>query len=394
MRTSDLDIFSDENLLNPYAGYQTLRDLGPAVWLTKQQAWALPRYTEVKAALRDHHSYSSIDGLGLNKLEDRRMAGVIVSSDPPDHNRYRKLLGQTLVGRALKDTGAQIDSLVNQVIAQLIARGSFDAVTELAEVIPVTIVADLLGLPIDARGDLLAGAHASFDSNGPAWRITEEHHAVRGRMAQTALEVFENTPFAPGTVGRSVRDAVAAGTVTEWEGWSLFFGLMIAGMDTTVNGIGSALHLLAEHPAQWQKLKNGTADIANAWDEVLRLESPVQLFFRTATRDLEFADGTSIPQGARVAVMFASANRDDAQVSDAQTFDIARRPINHLAFGFGLHVCLGAALARLEGHAVLRSLVRHAETISIAAAPHRRINAVAGGFAHLHIEVAPTTTAR
>lgn len=141
--------------------------------------------------------------------------------------------------------------------------------------------------------------------------------------------------------------------------WSLFFGLTVAGMDTTVNGIGSALHLLAESPDQWRKLKRGEADIAVAWEEVLRLESPVQFFFRTTTRPVEFPDGTTIPEGAGVAAMFGSANRDGTHFASPDAFDVTRRPVNHLAFGFGLHVYLGAALARLEGHAVFRSVLTH-----------------------------------
>jgi cytochrome P450 len=161
---------------------------------------------------------------------------------------------------------------------------------------------------------------------------------------------------------------------------------VVAGMDTTVNAIGSAIWLLAERPDQFAALRADPSLAKSAFEETLRYESPVRLFARGATRDTEI-DGVPIAGGDRVVLLFGAANRDERRYPTPERFEITRNPLDHVAFGFGIHVCVGAGLARLEGPAILASLARRVETLELAGTPKRHLNNVIRGLAELPVAV-------
>jgi cytochrome P450 len=190
----------------------------------------------------------------------------------------------------------------------------------------------------------------------------------------------------PGSWGAAAYEAADRGEISHEDAARMMGAFVVAGMDTTVNAIGSAIWLLAERPDQFAALRADPGLAKSAFEETLRFESPVLLFARGATRDAEI-EGIRIAAGDRVVLLFGSANRDELRYPEADKYDITRNPLDHVAFGYGIHVCVGAGLARMEGPAILASLARRVETLECSGEPRRHLNNVIRGLASLPVSV-------
>ena len=381
--TSDIDLFTDEALLNPYPRYAALRAAGPAVWLTTYQMWAIPRYEEMRAVLADWGTYSSAQGIAIDPGFSAVLKGAFIACDPPEHRPQRQVLAERLTAPALRSLKIQIETWADDHVERCLQDLTFDAVTSLARPYPMHVIASLIGFP-HVPGRLADWASAGFQSLGPA---NERALSVIQRLGE--LETFLATEagpgcLPPGSFGADIHDAAERGTITVEQAGSMLRAYATAGIDTTVNALSSAIWLLARHPDQWQALRAEPSRIIAAFEEVLRLESPVQTFARTATRHHDLG-GVSIAAGDRIMLLYGSANRDPRRWAEPARFDITRSARGHLAFGYGIHVCPGANLARLEAVAVLTSLARRVERFELAGAPTRQINNTVRGFAELPI---------
>jgi cytochrome P450 len=194
--------------------------------------------------------------------------------------------------------------------------------------------------------------------------------------------------LAPDGLGAQIYAAADAGQLTEEEAGLLVRSFLTAGLDTTVVGLGNALFCFAQHPAEWRRLRQDPSQARAAFEEVLRYEAPVQTFFRTTTRPVEVA-GVPLGEGEKVLLFLAAANRDPRRWEEPDRFDITRRATGHMAFGVGIHGCVGMAVARLEAELVLSILARKVETIELAGEPERRLNNTLRGLARLPIRVRP-----
>ena len=192
----------------------------------------------------------------------------------------------------------------------------------------------------------------------------------------------------PGSWGAAILDAVDAGTIDHHDGVWLMNGYLVAGMDTTVNALSSLLALFAERPDVWNDLKQHPEFAGSAFEEIIRLQSPIQGFFRVTTEEVHY-DGGAVPAGARVLLSFGAANRDPRHYPDPDTFDLRRNPVDHVGFGYGPHGCAGQALARLESVALLQSLITRVESFAPAADPVRRIHPIIRGYASVPVTVQP-----
>ena len=387
----DVDLFDDGVLASPYETYARMRDLGAAVRVSKYDLVALPRYREVRSALANWRAFSSGSGVGVSPRLNQYYEGSVLASDPPAHDRLRKALMGKLSPPALKALGGDIEAKAEALVARLVAKASFDAVTDLAQVFPISIVADLIGLPDDERDKLLERADGSFNAFGP-----ENHRALDTEYVFADTFRYITTygardRLAPGGFGMALYKAADAGTIDPEQVFPLMLAYLFAGMDTTVNAIGHAIWLLATHPDQWRRLREDPRLTAAVFDETLRLESPAQYFTRVAMADCIVGDH-SIAQGERVLIMFGSANRDERQWERPELFDLSRRASNHLAFGIGIHACVGQTLARMEADAILKALIKRVEHLA-AGTPVRHLNNVLRGLASLPIEVAPVRQA-
>ncbi len=388
--SSDLDPFSDDFLTDPYPGHEELRELGPVVWLSRYDAYAMARYDEVQSSLTDWQTFCSSAGVGLSdfrKDKPWRPPSIILEADPPLHSRSRAVLARVLSPAALRDLRATFEDEAERLVERLVARGRFDAVKDLAEVYPVKVFPDALGLAEEGRENLLPYGGMVFNSFGP------QNHLFQGSLTHLRpvrdwiMWKCSRDQLAPGGFGAQIYAAADTGEITHEEAPLLIRSFLSAGIDTTVAGIGAAIHCFARAPQEWAKLHADPAAARRAFDEILRYESPVQAFFRTTTRDIEVA-GVPIGAGEKVLMFFAAANRDPRRWPEPARFDIDRRPTGHVAFGAGIHYCVGQMLARLETESVLKSLARRCARIELAGEPRRRLNNTLRALASLPVAVA------
>lgn len=375
---ADVDLFTDDALADPFPLYREIRDAGQAVYLPRHGVWAMGRYDQVREALHDWETYSSAEGTGLNPASNQATRGLIIATDPPEHDRLRDVLSERLSPRAIRQLTGRVGRQADELVAPLVARGAFDAVGELARALPVTVVLDLIGLPLGIRDKVLDWADGAFNAGGPAGPRTDSAYALlRDQFAY--LAELTAGDLAEGSMGRAIYDAAAEGRIDAGSCVPLLSAYVTAGLDTTINAISSAVHCFAARPDQWDLVRADPGLIPRAFNEVLRVESPIQWFARVTTRDVTLDDGTVIPCGDRVMMLYASANRDERQWRDPDRFDITRPDVAaHLAFGYGTHACSGMSLARLEGHSVLHALARRVERFETGPSRRRLNNRVRG----------------
>jgi cytochrome P450 len=385
---SDVDLFSDDVLSDPYPVYEELRSQGGAVWLDRHQAWALPRHADVRAVSRDHETFSSEPNPGLEPEQPYMPRGDVLCSDPPVHEKLRGVLASQLAPRALRGLGERIAAQADELVASVVEHGEFDAVAEIARRFPVNVVADLVGLGPERRQDLLTFADAAFNTFGPLNARTAASLETVSGLLEFMQSSMSRESLAPGSWGAAAYEAADRGEISHEDAARMMGAFVVAGMDTTVNSIGSAFWLLAERPDQFAALRENPDLAKSAFEETLRYESPVIFFARGALRDTQI-DETPIAAGDRVLLLYGSANRDERRYEDPARFDVTRNPLDHVAFGYGIHVCVGAGLARLEGPSILASLARRVEKLELNGEPRRHLNNVIRGLAQLPVKVTP-----
>ena len=382
------DMFSRSGIRDPYPHYAALRELGPVVWLSRQRVYALPRYTECKAVLRDDTNFISGEGVALNPLTNRLSRGTTLNSDGADHQRRRKLLAHRLTPKALRAMSEAVDAKAEAVVEAAVARRHVDGVRDVATALPLAVVPDLVGWPEDGRENLLTWAGATFDSLGPLNRQWLRTTPAAMSMLRFSRRVVRDRSVLAGSMGDDVLRAADDGALPRSECSALMIDYLAPSLDTTISAISSALHLFATHPDQWQALREDPSLVANALNEVVRLESPLRAFTRKSVTDSDVG-GVRIPKGSRVLVVYASANRDEREWDDPDTFDITRDVNRHLGFGYGTHGCAGQGLARLESQAILRELAARVDRIELTGTPTWAINNIIHRYDQLPLELVP-----
>ncbi len=381
---SDIDLFCDDALSDPYPRYRKLRDLAPAVWLKSIGMFALPRFDDVRNALRNWEVFSSAHGAAMNEPINQAIAGNTLGSDPPLHNKLRNVLVRPLSPSAMKDVTAHIEAEAEGLVERLVERKTFDAATDLAQYLPLNVVSHLVGLPEGGRERMLEWGRAAFDSLGPAnARCLSAAETAMG-LVHYALEL-EPGSVRPGSWAALAFEAAERGEITLHQARGLILDYVAPSLDTTIFATSNALWLFALHPKSWDSIRGNPALIPAAINEVLRIESPIQTFSRYVTRDTD-VDGVQVPQGSRALVMFGSANRDERKWQDPERFDIHRKAAEQLAFGHGEHLCVGLPLARLELRALLSSLAKRVKRFEILEVK-RGINNTLRGLEKLRVSV-------
>ena len=374
--STDLDPFTAEFLEDPYPHHEALREAGPVVWIEKYDLVAMARYQEVRAALADWETYCSSRGVGLTDFateEPWRPPSIILESDPPLHTRTRGVLMKVLSKPALQPLSDGFNKKSDALVASLVEQDEIDAVRDLAEAFPLSVFPDAMGLTKESRENLLPYGNMAFNAFGPRNDLFEEAFANAQPVVQWIAAQCQRDALEPGGLGEQVYRSVDEGTVTEEEAGLLVRSLLTAGLDTTIFGISAALYCLASFPDQWQMLRENPQLVRGAFEESLRYVSPIQTFMRTTTRPVEI-EGIEMAEGQKILLFLASANRDPRRWEEPDRFDIRRKTLSHVAFGHGIHVCVGQMLARLEAHALLTALVERVERIELAGQPVWRLN--------------------
>jgi cytochrome P450 len=359
----DADLYADTALRDPFPLYRAIRERAPAVWLPAHGVWALGRYDAVRAALHADDALISGRGVALNDFVNDHSAGTTLASDGALHRARRALVMKPMMPGALREIRPEIERLAGALVEGLVARGEFDGIADFARHLPVEIVSRLVGLSEEGRERMLAWAAATFDALGPAnARAAAAGPALREMIAY-ALGVDRSRLRAVGWAAR-LFDAADAGEIGAGDVAGLLVDYIAPSLDTTILGAGHLLYLLGTHPEQYQRVRADPALVPAAVHEALRLGSPVRAFTRFAVKPYA-ADDVAIPEGERVLVIFASANRDERRWADPERFDVGRSARDHLAFGHGVHRCAGGHLAQLELESLLRAVVARVRRIEV-----------------------------
>lgn len=383
---SDLDLYSDAMIIEPYAAYRDLRDAGPVTFLRRHGIYVLSRYDDVRDALRDHATFSSAQGVGVDEAMARRAIGSLIASDPPDHDELRKALMAPLSPSAVARLREVLTTTAENVVDSVVARGKFEVVQDLARALPLAVVSHLVGLPEDGRQNMLLWAAATFDVLGPA-----NDRAAEAREHMVAMQAYVDSIarrglVEPGKWADHILDLAEAGKIDAARVPSLFRDFMAPSLDTTILGTASLFWMLGTHPDQRQMVVEDPSLLRGAINESLRLEAPIRGFTRVATRDVVIGEVT-IPAQARVLMLFASANRDERKWDDPERFDIKRRNLDHLGFGFGVHSCAGMHLARLEMECLMTAFLARAREFTVSE-PRWMLNNTLRGLESLQATVA------
>jgi len=361
------DPYSDDYFDSPFETYRRMRDEAPLYYSEKYDFWALTRYEDVSAAIRDHETFSSARGVTLDMVKaaargEAPMGKIIISLDPPEHERMRKLVNRVFTPRAV----ASLESLVRETIDHYVKqldRSSFDAVQDFAALFPVDIITSMLGVPAPDRQQLRQWLDKGLERNEGIGVSAESMDAVM-KSAAYYYELIQERRKTPqdDMISRLIEVEVTEDGETrrlddiEITGFCTILGG--AGAETVTKLLGNAILVFADNPDQWQKLQDDRSKIPAAFEELLRYEGPSQYQIRTPTRDVTL-HGRTIPQDDPVLLINGSASRDERFFPDADRFDIDReRKVGYnLNFGYGIHSCLGAALARMEGRMALDTLL-------------------------------------
>ncbi len=368
----DIDLHSDEALINPYPLYRRMRDLGAVVWMERYDMFALGRFTDVREAAANWEVFSSAQGVGFSAFGNMATRGTTLASDAPLHDALRKIVSRPLLPSAVKELSGQIAEEAETLVENLVARGEFDAVADLAWYLPLTIVSKLVGIDERSRQRMPAWSAAVFNCGGPDNERAKAFLPALGEMIGYLSQPNLRDTLTPGGWGAQLYAAADRGEIEHSQCPTMLGDYLGPSLDTTMSATASAIWLLGQNPDQWALLREDPSLIPNAVLEIIRLESPIQSFTRVATRDIEI-EGVCIPEGARVMLSYGSANRDERRWEDADCFDVKRKVVQHLAFGRGVHSCVGMYLARLEIQSLLSALVKRVDWFELGEA-RRELN--------------------
>lgn len=397
------DPYSPDVQRDPYPHYAALRDTAAVVQTTLdgRHVYVLSRDRDVRAALADWRTFSSKGGLSLHP-RDRLQAGVLVATDPArpdephghaDHTELARAVAPHMSRRAIAAIAPQVRALVDKVVGNLVAAGSFDAVADLALPIPIQVISDLVGLPEEGRERYADWARTATALQGPQEAFPADAFTQIQQMQEYVTRLGVDHRFAPGTVGAAVFAAAHQhARISHEEATSIVWGgLIVAGLHTTIAALGWTLWVAARHPDQWllyrQRHRDGD-DTRRVWtDELLRYESIFPNGYRTTTTPVA-VDGYVIPADARVLLLYGSANRDPRRWHDPDRFLLTRPDVGtHLGFGAGVHYCLGQHLVRLEMQAVLDAFADHGVVAFEVGEGEFEANAAVRGWSELPVTV-------
>lgn len=349
---------------NPYPYYAYLREHAPVYQVEGMGCWAISRYADVDFVLKNPKLFSSeiLFTALLGDMNPVPEAPSLIASDPPVHTRMRKLINKAFTPRLINSLGPRVREITLDLLQQVMEPNAFDLVHDLSSPLPVILIAEMLGVEPDRRDDFkrwsddIVSAANRMYSPEEEQRIRKSIDEFRTYFQET-IEARRKAPredLITGLVKAEEEDQV----LTSGEVLGLAVLLLVAGNETTTNLLGNTMLALLSHPDQLAKVQADRALIPNTVEEALRYDGPVQGIFRQAVEDIDLA-GTTIPAGSMVLPLFASANHDATKFPDPERFDVTRLIDSHLAFGFGIHFCLGAQLARIETQIALEELFSH-----------------------------------
>ncbi|MFE5191386.1 cytochrome P450 [Streptomyces sp. NPDC056628] len=389
-------------LADPYPAYAELRARGRVHWFEPTNQWLVPHHADVSALLRDRrlgrtyqHRFTH-EEFGrsapppehepFHTLNDHGMLDL----EPPDHTRIRRLVSKAFTPRTVERLRPYVRDLAGELVAGLVARGGGDLLKEVAEPLPVAVIAEMLGIPEADRGPLRpwsADICGMYELN-PAPETAAKAVRASEEFSDYLRELIAARRKEPGDdlISGLIAAHDEGDRLTEQEMISTAVLLLNAGHEATVNATINGWWALFRNPGQLAALRADHTLIPSAIEELMRYDTPLQLFERWVLDDIEI-DGTTIPRGAEIAMLFGSANHDPAVFADPERLDLTRAENPHISFSAGVHYCIGAPLARIELAASMTALLEQAPVLRPASDPRRKPNFVIRGLEGLQVEV-------
>ena len=406
---ADADLASHDTFVRsvPYATFARLRREDPVAWVEEgdgQGFWAVTRHDDVSTVSRDFRTFTASRGIRIeqmspDELEARR---TMMEFDPPEHARLRRLVQPGFTPKVVATYETAFRILAGQVLDAVLPLAEFDFVTEIARELPIRLLCRLLGVPESDAGRLVGWGDQMISNADPEYtpvvidKMDTGEYRLLPFRSPAALEVFryaeemalERRHHPADDIITSLLTAEPDGRpLTDLEFKNFFTLMMVAGNETTRHTISHGLIFLLHHPEQMEQLRADPAGLsASATEEILRASSVTMHFRRTATKGVEMR-GRSIAPGDRVVMWYPSANHDEQVFDHPYSFDIRRRPNDHLTFGTGRHVCLGASLARLEVRVVFEELLKRIASVELTGEPDRLRSNFINGIKHLPVRV-------
>ncbi|CAM5473957.1 MULTISPECIES: cytochrome P450 [Streptomyces] len=389
-------------LADPYPAYAELRARGRVHWFEPTNQWLVPHHADVSALLRDRrlgrtyqHRFTHEEfGRGapppehepFHTLNDHGMLDL----EPPDHTRIRRLVSKAFTPRTVERLKPYVRDLAGELVAGLVARGGGDLLKEVAEPLPVAVIAEMLGIPESDRGPLRpwsADICGMYELN-PSKETAAKAVRASVEFSDYLRELIAARRKEPGDdlISGLIAAHDEGDRLTEQEMISTAVLLLNAGHEATVNATVNGWWALFRNPGQLAALRADHALIPSAIEELMRYDTPLQLFERWVLDDVEI-DGTTIPRGAEIAMLFGSANHDPAVFADPERLDLTRAENPHISFSAGIHYCIGAPLARIELAASMTALLEQAPGLRPVSDPERKPNFVIRGLEGLRVEV-------
>ncbi|MER7178913.1 cytochrome P450 [Streptomyces hyaluromycini] len=396
------DPWDPDFLADPYPSYAELRARGRVQYFEPTDQWLVPLHADVSALLRDRrlgrtyqHRFTHED-FGrtapapehepFHTLNDHGMLDL----EPPDHTRIRRLVSKAFTPRTVERLKPYVSRLAGELVDGLVRNGGGDLLTDVAEPLPVAVIAEMLGIPEADRAPLrpwsadICGMYELNPSQETAAR------AVRASVefSDYLRELIAERRKEPGDdlISGLIEAHDEGDRLTEQEMISTAVLLLNAGHEATVNATVNGWYALFRNPAQLAALRADHSLVPTAIEELMRYDTPLQLFERWVLDEIEI-DGTAIPRGAEIAMLFGSANHDPAVFENPDRLDLTRRDNPHISFSAGIHYCIGAPLARIELAASMTALLERAPALTLAAEPDRKPNFVIRGLEGLRVEV-------
>lgn len=400
----DHDTYLDDA---PHATFARLRRESPVAWIDEQPPnrgfWAVTKFDDVGQVSRDYETFTTTKGIRLeemapDELEARR---TMMEFDPPEHTRLRRLVSRGFTPRVIATYEDAFRTLARQVLDRVLPIGEFDFVTEISRELPIRLLCRLLGVPERDADRLVAWGDQMISHTDPEYtqfvvdQVDTEDYRLLPFRSPAALEVFEFAEQMARERRQNPQDDIITKLLnaepdgvplTDLEFKNFFSLLMVAGNETTRHTLSHGLLFLMDHPDQMEELRGNTELMPSATEEILRYSSVTMHFRRTATSDTELR-GVPISEGDKVVMYYISANFDEDHYDNPFRFDIHRDPGDHLAFGAGRHLCLGASLARLEVRVTLEELLPRLANIEVAGPIERLRSNFIRGIKHLPLRV-------
>jgi len=400
----DIDVYSLDQYIDavPHEKFRRLRAEAPVYHLRDPESsagyWALTAHADVVFVSRNPEIFSSYEKTAMlnefdaDQIDQQRM--FMLNQDPPEHTKLRQLVNRGFTPRMIARLEERIQQTCDDTVASAVAKGEGDFVTLCAAELPLIVIAELMGVPVEDRHKVFDWSNRMVGGEDPEYGVTEEQRldaATEMWAYASALAAEKRKNINDDIISKLITPDEAGEVLSELE-FDLFFMLLaVAGNETTRNAISGGMQALIENPDQWAKLKADPSLIPSAADEIVRWVSPVNLFRRTATQDVEVG-GVTIKKGDKVVIYYTSANRDESVFDNPDVFDITREPNPHVGFGGGgPHFCLGRHLAKLELECMFRSLAEQCDHLELVAGPRRLRSNFINGIKEMTVKFVPAS---